>query len=205
VDWCLTFHSVTSFQVLHRREWPIRVPSVRARYVDIHRLGLVAVLVRSRSVCVADVLLPLSPFAGSFANSTGQSACSACSQGTFSNQTGSTQCTPCAIGRTNIVPGQSVCAACAAGTFSNQTGATGCTGCAPGTSSAVSGASVCQACSIGTFSGSWTAIMLVLLSFAPMHSLSDRLTSMCALLAPALQAPRPRRPAPCVTSARTSR
>jgi hypothetical protein len=109
--------------------------------------------------CINGVKAPCP--AGTFANVTGSSACTACSAGTYSTTVGAyskSTCQDCATGTYSDAIGASsrdTCTSCAAGTYSTAPASTTCTPCAAGTFSTAVGASssiTCLDCQYGRYS-----------------------------------------------------
>jgi len=88
--------------------------------------------------------------AGSYAGSTGLSACSTCTAGTYSASTGLSACSKCATGSYGGTTGLTVCSTCQVGMYSGSTGSSVCSACPIGTYGATTGLSSCASCVSGT-------------------------------------------------------
>lgn len=85
---------------------------------------------------------------GTYAGSTGLSACIKCAEGTYGATTGLSGCSGCQKGQYNSLTGVTVCTSCPVGAYSGVDGQSVCTTCASGVSfSNILGASACKTCS----------------------------------------------------------
>ena len=110
--------------------------------------GWQCVICPKASGCVNDSMALCT--AGSYASSTGLSACSTCGPGFFSLPNASA-CLNCAPGAYGPSAGLSQCFTCGPGTFANATGLSACVDCGLGQFSASNATSACTSCAAGTY------------------------------------------------------